>query len=339
MTAFIFHVSAVEGGMQGENNQNYYFGSFIRVPLNGTGYKKIVNGDPEIGSDPAAILIRKNKMYGLFSANASINNGLGTFFRCNLGGTSFEQIGNLRGRTKLLSIDSLIYIAGSVEIFGFNPYTDELRILENYTDNPDFGYDVCVRPVTANGNIFLAENQGGPNGGGTILKWTNKPPKCQQRQRKSMTIADINLYELFSDPDGDSLTYSYTYDKDKVTLSESKGILTITPLQEQEVYLKIVASDGWGGHGSYVIEEQSIITGIKNEYSEEDIEIYPNPAISVLNFSTMPDVAEIYTLNGVLLKSLKNPDGPIEVSSLDRGIYLTKLTKNGKIYYRKFIKI
>ena len=197
-----------------------------------------------------------------------------------------------------------------------------------------------MNPVTAHGNVFIAEDHGGPHFGGTILKWTNKPPEVTQAQSTELPASThINLNSLFTDPEEDSLTYSFVYDKNKINVSESNGELTLTPLQLSGASVKIVAIDGWGGHCTYTIEPQSITTGIKNENSEDDIVIYPNPATGVLNFSTMPDVAEIYTLNGVLLKSHKNPDGPIEVSSLDRGIYLTKLTKNGKIYYRKFIKI
>lgn len=112
-----------------------------------------------------------------------------------------------------------------------------------------------------NGNIFLATQQGGPELGGTILKWTNQDPVVNDTNTKSsQTSSEIVLDDLFTDPEGDRLTYDYELDSEALSVSESDGRLTLIPLQSGEVKIKITANDGWVGYKSVTINLGTVLS-------------------------------------------------------------------------------
>lgn len=321
-----------------------YTGCFIRIKSDGTGYQKLVNGGEEDkGTQPQSLIIRENKLIGLF-ANSGNNIPSGArFFRCNLDGSSYELLGALsrRSLTNMLSTDSLIYGISFSQIFGVNPLNGEIRIFDDLLDNPDFGYDMTANPALLNGKVYMATQQGGPNRGGTILKWTNAPPELNKVKTKSIHISsEIALNELFSDPEGDSLTYNFEYDSNAITVDEKNGKLTITPLQTGEAEIKITANDGWGGHKIYSQKISSTTTSVSiNQVSPGDPIIYPNPNNSVLYLGSNDfESVEILTLAGTLIKSYKNPGNKINISSLENGTYIIRYQTNEIFYSQKVIK-
>jgi len=318
-------------------------GAFIRINTDGTGYEMIVPGGDGIGTQPQSIIIRENKLFGLFAYNGSKSWGA-QFFRSNLDGSSYDSLGGLDNRalTRMMSTDSLIYGISSHNIFGINPFNGEIRIFDDILSNPDFGFDVVSNPAYLNGHVYITAQQGGPDGGGTILKWSNEAPKVNEANangRIAGATTTLNLNELFSDPEADKLTFSWKHDEKQVSVRESKGVLTLTPLTTGDIDIKITATDGWAGYKSktYRLNAEQITTGIDEQQTTAFI--YPNPTHSVIriNGSNVESI-EIYGLDGKVYASYQNPGNEVNISSLRNGLYMVKGRINGKSYSQKIVK-
>lgn len=320
-------------------------GSFIRINADGTGYEKIIPGGDKVGTQPQSLIIQENKLIGLFAYSGSNSALGGQFFRSNLDGTSYDSLGALDNRalTKMLSTDSLIYGISAFNIFGINPADGEIRIFDDLLSDPDFGYDVVSNPAYLKGNVFIAAQQGGPNSGGTILKWLNEYPEVNESNtngRLGNTKTDINLNELFTDPEGDLLTFSLEYDEESVSIIESNGMLTLIPLLSGQVDVKITATDGWAGYNSTTITVTPDKT-VTKVYEQEStlFSLYPNPARSILIFNTSNvELIEILGLDGKMCASFLKPRDEIDISSLRNGIYFVRSYINGNSYLQKIIK-
>ena len=322
-------------------------GSIIRIKTDGTSYENLIQGGDNVGTQPQSLIIRENKLIGLFAYSGSNYALGGQFFRSELDGSSYDSLGALDNRalTKMLSTDSLIYGISSTNVFGINPFNGEIRVFDDLQSNPDFGYDVVGNPVFLNGKIFLAAQQGGPNAGGTILKWTNQDPEVNETKKDESNARTIfkskyiDLNELFTDPEGDSLTYTFEYDKEGVTLIESKGILTVTPMKDGQVGVRITAHDGWGGKKSttVILHFQETVTGIlDNEYGTN---VYPNPAYSKIKIDALNiESIEVLDINGRVLRSYINPGNEVDVSLLRRGVYFVRYYVEGKPSLQKIMK-
>lgn len=325
-----------------------YSGSFIRINVDGTGYENIIPGGDHVGTQPQSVIIRENKLFGLFAYSGSHPLGA-QFFRSNLDGTEYDSLGGLpeRALTRLLSTDSLIYGISSFSIVGINPVNGDIRIFDDLLDNPDFGADIVSNPAYLNGSVFIAAQQGGPNGGGTILKWTNEDPEVDELYltaiggRLSDTQADIDLNELFTDPEGDLLSFSWAYDEASVTVTESNGVITLTSLIDEAVVVKITARDGWAGHklATLMLHPDGTVVITRVDEQEFPFFLYPNPARSILTFSrSNVKSINILSLDGKICASYLNPEESIDISSLPNGIYFVRSYINGKLHVQKFIK-
>jgi hypothetical protein len=67
------------------------------------------------------------------------------------------------------------------------------------------------------------------------------------------------------------------------------------------------------------------------------LNVYPNPVVNYLYASYRFDKAQVYTTNGVLVKTITN-DNKIDFSNLKNGIYILKLEKSGKLSNFKILK-
>jgi hypothetical protein len=317
-------------------------GCFIRVSSDGSGYENLVKGGDDKGTQPQSIIIRENKLFGLFANSGSNQKVGGQFFRSNLNGTSYDSLGALsrRSLTRMLSTDSLIYGISFSQVFGINPFNGEIRIFDELLFEPDFGYDMVTNPVLLNGSVYLAAQQGGPDNGGTILKWNNEKPEIKEKSSRNYQIpTKIVLSDLFSDPEGDSLTYTIEFDSNAVEMSESNGKLIFRPLQSGEVEVRITANDGWAGYKSYSMNISSITDVLNPKDNPENLLIYPNPTNSFLNMgSENVESVEILTLNGNLIQSIRNPGTEINISTLENGVYIIRYQIKGCFNSQKIIK-
>jgi hypothetical protein len=363
---FFFHENKVYIALWGGGNldgNSAFCGSFIRINTDGSGYEKIIPGSEEIGTQPQSLIIRDNKLIGLFAYSGSAS-WSGRVFRSNLDGSDYESLGAVGSRslTKFLSTQSLIYGVSTYAIYGINPQNAKIQIYDDFQSNPDFGWDVVSDPVYLNGDVFIAAQQGGPNEGGTILKWLNARPEVHVRDSNEggrTNKNEIDLQGLFVDPNEDPLTFSYEYDHELITLSESNGILTLTPLTSDTVEVKITVTDGWAGYagarirlnpfeikaltpGGDVIEDPDDVTTSIDEETfnqKSNLFVFPNPTNSILKLSiTNVELLEIFAFDGTVYKSFSNPEQEVDISSFRNGFYIVRAKANGKSYWQKIIK-
>jgi len=319
---------------------NTFSGCINRVNTNGDNLKTIIYGIDTLGTSPFSVIIKENKLYGMFSYTG--NNSGASFFKADLDGSNLSKIGQVENRviTNMLESDSLIYAFSTKEIFGIDPYSNEYRIFDNL-DYDSTGYDISSNATYMNGYVFFSPQQGGPNGGGTILKWANQKPQITPTPASKLKRETLNLNKMFKDPENDSLTFQFICDKKEVEYSINNGVVSFTPKTSNEINVIIVANDGWSGYNYYThtINKKGV-TSIEKINLDKNVIVYPNPTKYELNIqSNEVNSVEIYSLSGVLIEKIYVQDARVNVEHLKDGVYLIKLNKlNSDFSIEKFIK-
>lgn len=77
-------------------------------------------------------------------------------------------------------------------------------------------------------------------------------------------------------------------------------------------------------------------TGIESASSDAP-SFYPNPVVDVVNFSNVDNV-KIYNTAGVLVQSFEGEIGSVNLSRLEKGIYIVKMGKNGVVKNSRLFK-
>jgi hypothetical protein len=80
----------------------------------------------------------------------------------------------------------------------------------------------------------------------------------------------------------------------------------------------------------------------QNEVQAQTIGLYPNPASDVLNIDNKTGQSiseiEVYSVNGVLVKQIKNTQAAIPIGDLQSGLYFVKIQIGNEVRNFKFIK-
>lgn len=81
-------------------------------------------------------------------------------------------------------------------------------------------------------------------------------------------------------------------------------------------------------------------TSVKTIIDEKQITIYPNPATNKLNIRSYKSLEqiEIYNFSGQLVKSIQNAVTSVNISDLENGFYLLRLTSSDSVQSFKFLK-
>jgi len=110
-------------------------------------------------------------------------------------------------------------------------------------------------------------------------------------------------------------------------------------------YSESTDGDVLGNHGNndYWILRLDNAAGIPIQQQLQAVSIYPNPAnnkLTVIASGAKQSVAKIYTLQGqLLLQETVTPENPaIDISELDEGLYILKLTGSTGTTVAKFVK-
>ncbi|OIQ41315.1 MAG: hypothetical protein BM563_01115 [Bacteroidetes bacterium MedPE-SWsnd-G1] len=171
-------------------------------------------------------------------------------------------------------------------------------------------------------------------------------------------VLSINIRDLFTDPDGDALQILVgNYTPDMLDLAMGTEFINIHPKRPGTGFIVLGADDGKENgfvlYGVYVIiidDPDSVSTstnsiedniGILNEHGKK-IAVYPNPAVNGntnILFKLNDDAhvsLDIYNMNGQRILSGFNGNKKeglhtenIDVSNLNRGIYMCKYVLNG----------
>lgn len=88
--------------------------------------------------------------------------------------------------------------------------------------------------------------------------------------------------------------------------------------------------------------DQELITVLSasDRLDVSDIQIYPNPVLHTLNLSSLKEIrkVEIYSLTGILAKSIDNGFNEIEVGNLQSGHYILRVYTNEGIGMQRIVK-
>ncbi|WP_226063180.1 reprolysin-like metallopeptidase [Kaistella polysaccharea] len=94
----------------------------------------------------------------------------------------------------------------------------------------------------------------------------------------------------------------------------------------------------YGEVEDYAVKISSVL-GINNPKTDQ-IQVYPNPAIDLLNITKVTDKAsyKIYNMAGQLVSNGKVIDYKVQVTNLLKGVYIISIEEDGEIAKLKFIK-
>ena len=104
-------------------------------------------------------------------------------------------------------------------------------------------------------------------------------------------------------------------------------------------YLKIFVSSKSSIH---LFSAKSNVQGVGiNEQKAQQNYIFPNPATEIIYLKQDFDIAEIYSIQGTLLvkENFIGSGDYMNISTLPKGIYLVRLTKNEFTYLSKLVKL
>jgi hypothetical protein len=91
------------------------------------------------------------------------------------------------------------------------------------------------------------------------------------------------------------------------------------------------------------VEMIEITVATSNQITNNNINIYPNPAteeLTITNNLNLPITAvELRNTDGKLLSIFENGAKKMDVSDLPSGVYLLKLEIAGRMYYERFVKL
>lgn len=191
-----------------------------------------------------------------------------------------------------------------------------------------------------------------------VTEYVNRTPiitdqilSVMENIRQGETIGTI----LASDPEDSVLSYSIVSTTDEynildiLEIGETNGLLSVLDPSELEfdlrdsIFFDVSVSDGEAAASAKITVGiiEVILSASINDYSDE---IYPNPVNQFLNLKTegnyRPETYVILDVSGKRIKEANMPIGnqPIDLSSLEKGVYILAISaKEGQRLYR-FIK-
>ena len=153
---------------------------------------------------------------------------------------------------------------------------------------------------------------------------------------------NIEIPVLFSDPDeGDEITYSLSNLPKGLTFDNST--MTITGIAEKagKFTVRILGIDkGYSSNSTTfkITVQETAGTGMKET---NDNYIYPNPANSEIWFSNLSEESnsiQIFNLNGRKVLDQSIFTNPIDITTLEKGVFVVKLSNKEKVTCYNLIK-
>lgn len=173
----------------------------------------------------------------------------------------------------------------------------------------------------------------------------NRAPVCQGEQSITIEVGNVstpfNLADMFSDPDGDDLTYEIKpivnpiFKSGIVDMYQSGSSLLFQALKTGDAAYNITATDPDGASASgRLIIKVSEVSGIDHVSLDASTSVYPNPVVDILRVTTDFDALNanyaIYNAAGALMihetaDAVAGQAHEINVGSLPSGIYVLRL--------------
>ncbi len=218
-------------------------------------------GGLSIVPGPSTTVVRNEAAQGFESAHLRINTPLGAEVVFDLPTSGFEDIALeylTRRSGQGAGEQTLSYSTNGTDWIEWTTYTVDNAAPQEQSFDFSGAVGVSDNPGFAV-RITFAQADGGTNGNhrfdnvslsGTALPGVNLPPVAEEPPGFTELIEqtpalEIDLDGVFTDPDGDPLTYGAESDRPpKVGVSVSGATLTVTPLERGEATVTVTADDG-----------------------------------------------------------------------------------------------
>ncbi len=252
-----------------------------------------------------------------------------------------------------------VYVGGNTCFFRFDSAatsTSASNLIDLRANVPDsvnaFAWGTISVHPSVNSTLYVGMTTTSPkprawrllNANTTTPKWENITGDLAQT---------LPIYQIQPHPDKpDSLLFAATAFGLYVSSNNGKNWVKDTRIPNVPIFeMKLRKSDRTlflftHGRGVWYIQLRDYINGGTatriNDFNEKlNVQIFPNPANSILNIETNTplSIIQVFDLNGKEIVTELNPINSIKINYLNNGIYLIKLfDKNGRFTTQKFIK-
>ena len=125
-------------------------------------------------------------------------------------------------------------------------------------------------------------------------------------------------------PAGDTIDFSMHFFTDPLMLSSDTGKVRVRFSNKNGTQQAVFQQ--YRGITQY-------ITNISETKEEDQLKIYPNPTSGILRIESSDFIEEmiIYTSGGRIIKQLIQPNGDIDISEAEPGIYFIKIIREGEL--------
>ena len=166
---------------------------------------------------------------------------------------------------------------------------------------------------------------------------------------KDIASEPIDLRTLFTDPDGDKLTFKTSLNRlGMVTIYTNMSSAILLGTKEGSVRLTITATDPEGASAQVTIPVTiEKFSGVEEITLDTQVAVYPNPAVENINVTCGFNAADaeysIYDMDGAVIYKeaadcTQGVAKVINVSELNAGVYFVNVVANDKVYTKAFVK-
>lgn len=275
------------------------------------------------------------------------------FYRCNMwdGCLHYSKVEYFANQDPILDYVTTNLLTNTNEIH-WTPYTgcfyDTLNVYRDgqLVGQCEFQDGVWVDPTVNNADSAHRYSVEAVKNGESLVGQTSWKSGISLQTTISGEMINIS----FSEPgDGNEIPLTsrilfyqlYSIEDDGWWLVRSMIPIGTTELQEMNIFDTLVVAgvliDGSEIYSNLVIP--SALSGC-NEYSPENITIYPNPTTDILNISGNINAEyTIFNIQGELIMNgtINNSTSTLDVSSFAKGLYIIKIVKGNKEFVKKFV--
>ncbi len=156
------------------------------------------------------------------------------------------------------------------------------------------------------------------------------------------TICLGETVNLLSYAEGGSGAYTYSWSPAELLDNPNAQNPVATPTEEGEMVFTVEISDGTDTKNAEVVVYVENCVGV-NEYTTNDVVIYPNPAKDMVNVTLNEDSENIswtlINMHGQVVKKMNEVSGSFEIdlNDVDKGIYFLNVSVDDKPIIKKIV--
>ncbi len=135
------------------------------------------------------------------------------------------------------------------------------------------------------------------------------------------------------------VTATFSVPADAYTGDKTLGMRVIMKDNTDGALTSPCGTFSYGEVEDYAVKISSSLA-VNDNAKVQSIQVYPNPATDVLNITKISDKATytIYNMTGQVVSKGKVSDNKVQVSKLEKGVYVIAVDNNGEVTKVKFVK-